>query len=80
MAPLTATSDFAKPTSDKYASPVHSAGVLSKGSGGPVKVKSMDGKEYKDVAGGINYDVGIIDRSHKAGDQRVRVWRSNAGP
>ena len=26
--------------------------------------------EYVDLKGGINYDVGAIDRSHKAGDVR----------
>ena len=43
--PYTATSDYAKPTSDKYASPVHSAGLMDASGNGPVKVKSTNGKE-----------------------------------
>lgn len=65
-----ATSDYAVATSDKYASAVDSADFVDASAGGPVKVKSMDGKEYIDLKGGINYDVGEINRSYKAGDVR----------
>lgn len=70
-AKFTATTNFIRESSDKYASPVDSdAFMAKKEGGGPVKVISTDGKAYTDHKGGINYDVGIIDRSIKMGDQR----------
>ena len=70
-AKITPTTNMVRATSDKYASPVESdAFMTKKEGGGPVKVVSTDGKAYTDHKGGINYDVGIIDRSHKMGDVR----------
>jgi hypothetical protein len=71
MPPMTATSDYTRPTSDKYASVVDSNAFVAKtAEAGPVGVKAMDGKTYVDPTGGINYDLGIIDRSVKMGDKR----------
>ena len=70
-AKITPTTNMVRATSDKYASPVDSdAFMAKKEGGGPVKVVSTDGKAYTDHKGGINYDVGIIDRSVKMGDVR----------
>lgn len=65
------TDNFVQPTSDKYASPVDSDAFMSKGGPqGLVAVVSTDGKAYTDHKGGINYDIGIIERNHAMGDQR----------
>ena len=68
--PMTATSNYVREQSDKYASPVDSDAYMSKSAKGPVGVKSKDGKVYTDPTGGINYDLGIIERNHAMGDKR----------
>jgi len=55
---------------DKYESHVDSKDYLVHDGAGPVKVKSTDGQEYIDHKGGINFDVGMIDRTHGMGDAR----------
>ena len=78
--PTTVMSDFARPQSDKYESEVQSKGIVDASDGGPVKVTAMDGKKYIDAKGGINYDVGEINRNYKAGDARSgKVILNNDG-
>lgn len=68
---MTATSNYIREQSDKYASPVDSDAYMAKtAEAGPIAVTAANGKKYVDPKGGINYDLGIIDRSIAMGDKR----------